>query len=146
MDTNTRVNPVAGLGFAPPKREPKGTMDKDDFLKLYLEQLKNQDPMDPMDTNEMSAQMAQFSTVEQLVMSNKTLSKIAEGEMQSAVGLIGFKVSYMEDVPDENGKIVSEKRDGIVKSVTKQDGKVILNMADGKQADLSRLFAVELPD
>ncbi len=145
MDTNTRVNPVAGTGYTPPKREPKGTMGKDDFLKLYLEQLKNQDPMDPMDTNEMSAQMSQFSTVEQLVLGNETLTKIAEGEMQSAVGLIGFKVSYMEDVPGEDGKLVSEKREGIVESVTKKDGKVILKMVGGKQAELSRLFAVELP-
>lgn len=53
--------------------DPKNTsrlksqsLDKNAFFKLLLEQLKNQDPMSPMDNSAMISQMAQFSTMEQL--------------------------------------------------------------------------------
>jgi flagellar basal-body rod modification protein FlgD len=42
-------------------------MGKEDFLKLLVTQLRNQDPLSPMDGSEFAAQLAQFSTVEQLI-------------------------------------------------------------------------------
>ncbi|MBN2897922.1 MAG: hypothetical protein JXO44_04015 [Clostridia bacterium] len=42
------------------------TLDKDAFLKLMTTQLQYQNPLEPMDNKEMIAQMAQFSSVEQL--------------------------------------------------------------------------------
>lgn len=42
------------------------SLDKDSFLKLMMAQLQNQDPLEPMDNSQTIAQMAQFSSVEQL--------------------------------------------------------------------------------
>lgn len=56
----------------------RATLDKDAFLKLYMEQLKHQDPMDPVDSSEFTSQMAEFSTVEQLT----NISKSAESMLQ----------------------------------------------------------------
>ncbi len=44
----------------------KSVMGKDDFLKLMISQLKNQDPLNPMDGTQFAAQLAQFSSLEQL--------------------------------------------------------------------------------
>lgn len=46
--------------------EPVGNseLDQDDFMALFITQLQYQDPMEPMDTNEMSSQLAQFSNME----------------------------------------------------------------------------------
>lgn len=44
----------------------KSSLGKDDFMKLMISQLKNQDPLNPMDGTEFSAQLAQFSSLEQL--------------------------------------------------------------------------------
>lgn len=57
---------------------PKGEMGKDAFLQLLVAQLRHQDPLSPADGKEMAAQMAQFSSVEQLVTINDTLAQIRD--------------------------------------------------------------------
>ena len=53
------------------------TMGKTDFLNLLVTQLKNQDPTQPQDDSAFAAQLAQFSSLEQLQTANGTLSTIA---------------------------------------------------------------------
>jgi len=53
----------------------KSKLEKNDFLKLMMEQLKHQDPLDPMKSNEYSAQLAQFSSLELLQNMNKSLKQ-----------------------------------------------------------------------
>jgi flagellar basal-body rod modification protein FlgD len=60
------------------ERTSNKQMDKDTFLKLLVAQLKNQDPLNPMEDKEFIAQMAQFSTLEQIQNLNKTLAKSQE--------------------------------------------------------------------
>jgi len=71
---------------------------KDDFLKLLVAQLENQDPLNPMDGTEFTAQLAQFSSLEYLQNINGGLSDLntAQSALQNsqAVSLIGKTVLH----------------------------------------------------
>src|SRR3954451_10499163 len=97
------ADPVQGLTTAAGPSTPRvvggKTSDKDLFLKLMVEQLRHQDPMNPTDGNEWLAQMAQFNSVEQpgnLVTSN---------QQSQAVGLIGKDVTYTTNGVSTEGTV-----------------------------------------
>lgn len=71
-------------------------MDKDSFMKLMITQMKNQDPMNPMQSHELAAQLAQFSSVEQLQNVNQTLTEMKASQKPTetfqALNFIGKSV------------------------------------------------------
>ena len=74
-------------------RKASQELGKDDFLKLLLTQLSHQDPTSPMDNNEFIAQMAQFSSLEQINNMSTSFSKMAALLNSSdAVNTIGKEV------------------------------------------------------
>ena len=74
----------------------KTSLGNDDFLKLLLTQMQNQDPANPMDDKEYMAQIAQFSSLEQLTKVNTSLESMlnnsSQEQMVSAVSFIGKEV------------------------------------------------------
>ncbi|MCX6119863.1 MAG: flagellar hook assembly protein FlgD [Proteobacteria bacterium] len=65
-----------------PKRTPKNQLGKDDFLKLFIAQMQNQDPLNPSDASQMAAQMAQFNSLEQMMNVNNTLTQLVKSQDQ----------------------------------------------------------------
>ena len=74
----------------------KNVMGKDDFMKLLMVQLQNQDPLKPMDHHEFAAQLAQFGSLEQLTNIHKGIEGLHSGmgdeAKLSALGMIRKKV------------------------------------------------------
>lgn len=74
----------------------KSELGKDDFIKLMSAQLKHQDPINPMKNEQMAAQLAQFSALEQMVNVNSNLEKMTAGqrpqENMMAATMIGKRV------------------------------------------------------
>jgi len=67
-----------------PKSKPPKSRDitsKEEFLHLLVMQLKHQDPLNPMEASNFSAQLAQFSSLEQLLNINSTLTKSQNGNV-----------------------------------------------------------------
>ena len=72
-------------------------LDKDDFLKILITQLTHQDPTEPMKDTEFIAQMAQFSSLEQITNMSQDFEKLA-GILSSsqALGLLGRIVEIFD--------------------------------------------------
>ena len=67
------LDAISGTEAAQAIQSEKVSMGKDDFLKLLVAQLENQNPLDPLDNAEFTAQLAQFSSLEQLFDMNKNM-------------------------------------------------------------------------
>lgn len=84
---------------ATPKDQNLG---KDAFLKLLVTQLSNQNPLNPMDNTEFVAQMAQFTSLEQMTQISSGITKLTELQGSSAAaqaaGFIGKKVTVESDL------------------------------------------------
>lgn len=108
------------------------SLGKDAFLKLLVAQLKNQDPQNPADSSQMAAQLAQFSSVEQLTNINETLTAqsssqatlIAQVAAGAASGNIGRVITAKSDLLQLDG---SGKETLIV---TGNGGPATLNILD----------------
>lgn len=99
-------------------------MGKEDFLTLLVEQLKNQDPMNPDDPSEFTSQLAEFSSLEQLQNLNESMESLAETQKQSdkfaTMALIGKDITYTGGNFTFDGEPVSigYQLDGQASSVT----------------------------
>jgi len=72
------------------------SLGKDQFLKLLVTQLRNQDPTNPLQPYEFAAQLAQFSSVEQLTQLNANVSgEIAEQQTNNELGRTSFGAALL---------------------------------------------------
>lgn len=97
--TQSTTSGLSGLSGA------GGTMGKDQFVKLLVAQMTHQDPMNPQDSSQMAAQLAQFSSVEQLMNISSKLDAQSSGsagmldalDRNAALGMIGRSVTAVSD-------------------------------------------------
>jgi flagellar basal-body rod modification protein FlgD len=79
----------------------KSVMGKDDFLQLLVTQLQNQDPLNPADATQFTAQLATFSSLEQLQNINTTLGDVSTSQTvltnSQAVDYIGKQIQAIGD-------------------------------------------------
>jgi len=73
MDAVTNINNPIGNNQNLLESTNEESLGKDDFLRLLITQLQNQDPLNPNDPSEFVAQLAQFSSLEQLISVNDNL-------------------------------------------------------------------------
>lgn len=91
---------------------------QDEFLTLFIASMRNQDPLSPMDATEMTAQLAQFSSLEQLAKLNETFRALQSisarteqlAQTSLAVTMIGKQVVALGNtvVVDENGDLTAK--------------------------------------
>ena len=111
MDTNS-IGTVASNAAALASSATTGsgqTLGENQFLQLLMTQLQNQDPMSPMDNTQFIAQMAQFSSLEQMTnLVSATQAMNANNEVAQSVALIGHNVTFTNSDGSTGSGVVSE--------------------------------------
>lgn len=105
------------------KQPPSKDMGKDAFMKLFVAQLKHQDPLNPLSNKDSTAQMAQFAQLEQMTNMTTLLKGIANGLVETqklqASGLIGKSILAGGDTLRKTDDTSSGVTLDIPKEVTK---------------------------
>jgi len=73
----------------------EGTVGQQEFLMLLINQLQNQDPMNPMDSEQFAVQLAQFSQLEQLIKINQTLEAQSNNSGSTSTDSVGMMASFL---------------------------------------------------
>jgi flagellar basal-body rod modification protein FlgD len=108
---NTAATAASASAASPPAADSLGSLSSNfnNFLSMLMTQLKNQDPTSPMDTNQFTSELVQFSSVEQQINTNTSLTQLIQltqaGEVMQASAMTGKQVTASSDhVPLQNGK------------------------------------------
>ena len=110
------------------------TLSKDAFLRLYIEQLRNQDPTNPQDTSSLIGQMAQFTILEQLTNLSSQIAEIKlSQQLSEASALLGKEVT----VNTADGQVA-----GPVEKVTITGGLVQIYI-DGEAYKLEQVIEIK---
>src|SRR5690606_36881687 len=133
------------------------------FLLLLTKQLQNQDPLSPMDTAQFTEQLVSFSSVEQMIQSNKRLEQLISLQSATnafgAVNFLGNRVAIDSDrVSLKDGKAsfqyeIDRKAAQAVLRVTDASGKTVLVQEANREAGTYNVdwngkdaFGNQLPD
>ncbi len=83
----TSINSNTSAALAANAQPGNSNLGQTEFLQLLVTQLQNQDPMSPLDSAEYAAQLAQFSSVEQLVNLNSGMESLISNQQMMNAGL-----------------------------------------------------------
>lgn len=130
-----KIDPSLYLHNKQEQRTPSPELDKDAFMKILMTQLQNQDPLSPMEDREFIAQMASFSTLEQMMQMTQSIDLLVQSQLVSPAiqysHMIGRKVTF-EEVDDKTGKVIGTIT-STVKAVSQKDGWAILELENGEK-------------
>lgn len=118
------------------RKTGSSALGKDDFLKILMTQLQNQDPLNPMQDKDFVAQMATFSSLEQMTNMNSTLQTLVDSEQQNQLiaynQFVGKEVTWHKlTTSDDSNPAQIEQGTGKVTSIRFKDNTVNFILEDG---------------
>ena len=133
--TTSAVTAAASTTPGNTVKNPKGELKAEDFIKMMITQLQNQDPMEPAKNEQLLAQMSQIGQLESATQLQSSLSKLVlQNNLGAAGNLIGKQVQGLGDDGDDLG--------GEVTSVRVEAGDVYLELDTGSRLRLDRVTEI----
>ena len=116
-------------------KSSKMALKTEDFIKMMITQLQNQDPLEPAKNQELLAQMSQIGQLQ----SSTALTESLQGlVLQNNLGAAGNLIGKTIQGLDETGESIG----GIVNSVRVEQDKVYLELDSGKKLELTRVTSI----
>jgi flagellar basal-body rod modification protein FlgD len=116
------------------KSSGSDVLGKDDFLKILMTQLQNQDPLNPMQDKDFVAQMATFSTLEQITNMGKSIDRFVQAEEQNRMisysQFAGKEITWHK-IEEQDGQEIVKEGTGKVASVQFKENDVQFILEDG---------------
>ena len=137
--TNDYYLQSANPNFKVTDKKDNGALGKDAFLQILITQLQNQDPTSPMDDKEFIAQMAQFSSLEQMQNMTKAMENLLASQEQTQLmnyaTFVGKEVKWHEltDKVDSKGKPIAIDGTGVITELKFVDGEAVFVLDSGKE-------------
>lgn len=152
MTTTSNIASNLYLTSAPKAAKQTGdsNLGKDAFLQLMIAQLQHQDPTAPMDNSEFIAQMAQFTTLEQMQNMTSSIEDLVEMQSQSQLieysGFLGRTVSWtaVTENKDADGNFLTESGENMITSLKYVDGTPVFKLDNDKEITPSNIAGLSL--
>lgn len=130
----------------PERKTGQNTLDQDAFLKILMTQLRHQDPSKPMEDKEFIAQMANFSSLEQMTQMNRTLTEFIHMQVDSHFlshsNLIGQNIQWEQVFPGLDGESTTKVNENTVNAIKFQNGKTRLVLDNGEVIDTLQVIYI----
>jgi flagellar basal-body rod modification protein FlgD len=128
VQTSTAPNQLAN--------SKRSQLKAEDFIKMMLTQLQNQDPTEPAKNDQLLAQMSQIGQLQTSTQLQDSLKGLVlQNQVGSAANLIGKSVEGLESNTDD-------PISGTVTSIKVKDDGVSLELDNGKSLEMSRVTAI----
>jgi len=115
MDVSAVGSASSATSSAATTASNKAALDYDTFLTLLVQQMKNQDPTEPMDATEQIAQLATFSQVEQTIQTNTNLESLLQSSTLNQAGsIIGRTITSADETVSGVVEEVKVYSDGLI--------------------------------
>jgi len=112
-----------------------GQLKSEDFIKVMIAELSNQDQFEPQDSSALLEQLSSLRNIEsQLSLQDQIGSLVLQNQVASAGGMIGKLVSGRNDKNDAV--------EGVVKSVRVQNGSVLLELNNAQTVSMDRITEI----
>lgn len=118
----------------------RAELQRDDFYKIMISELSNQDPFEPMDNRQFLEQLTSLQSLDAIGRLNDGIETlILQNQMSSASGLIGRDVLAKRFVVDADGAATFQEISGKVEKVLIQGGEVHLLLEDDETVKLTEV-------
>ncbi|WP_234998476.1 flagellar hook assembly protein FlgD [Salirhabdus sp. Marseille-P4669] len=143
MKRLTKIDPSLYLSNNTANKSGSSALGKDEFMKILMVQLQNQDPLEPLKDTDFIAQMATFSSLEQLMNISSSMEYLSLNQSNASLldysHLIGKEVSY--NTYNDEG-LLDKVEKGKVQSISFRNNDIQVVLENGEKIDTKDIIEI----